>query len=302
MKAADESIPKMSPYKYRFPFNAEIKTLIKYRNFYRNQFKQYNRPWDKSSMSQLNRLIKKTIARISQDKFNERLSTLLVQDNSVWTMTKALKNKKSIVPPLKTTSDNLAYSEQNKANVLGSSFHHSHLLTANMNSSHEPEVANSLEKIRNTSFQPNSGACSHCKADTVKRLIDSLNPKKAPGPDLISNGLLKKCPEILHKILSNIFNKCLDFSCFPTKWKEARVVAIAKPGKPPDDPSSYRPFSLISKSSKNFFLNVSLTTRNPIKLSSKSNSVSLRNMERSSKFFVLHKKLPLTSTKTKAQA
>jgi hypothetical protein len=37
---------------------------------------------------------------------------------------------------------------------------------------------------------------------------------------------------------------------FPTAWKQARVVAIHKPRKPPSDPLSYRPISLLPSISK----------------------------------------------------
>lgn len=37
---------------------------------------------------------------------------------------------------------------------------------------------------------------------------------------------------------------------FPEKWKRARIVAIPKPNKPPREPGSYRPISLLPALSK----------------------------------------------------
>jgi retron-type reverse transcriptase len=39
---------------------------------------------------------------------------------------------------------------------------------------------------------------------------------------------------------------------FPDQWKVAQVILIPKPGKPPEDPKSYRPISLLPVLSKVF--------------------------------------------------
>ncbi|XP_055614802.1 uncharacterized protein LOC129761118 [Toxorhynchites rutilus septentrionalis] len=39
--------------------------------------------------------------------------------------------------------------------------------------------------------------------------------------------------------------KCLDGGYFPDMWKKQRLVLLPKPGKPPGDPSSYRPICLL---------------------------------------------------------
>jgi len=36
----------------------------------------------------------------------------------------------------------------------------------------------------------------------------------------------------------------------PTGWKSAKVISIPKPGKPPSDPGSHKPISLLSNFSK----------------------------------------------------
>lgn len=49
-----------------------------------------------------------------------------------------------------------------------------------------------------------------------------------------------------------IFNACLRFVHFLSKWKCASVILIKKPGKDPSAPDSYRPISLISNLGKIF--------------------------------------------------
>ena len=52
--------------------------------------------------------------------------------------------------------------------------------------------------------------------------------------------------------LSHLFNHILRLQHFPNSWKNAKVVPILKPNKPPSEPSSYRPISLLSTLSKLF--------------------------------------------------
>ena len=39
--------------------------------------------------------------------------------------------------------------------------------------------------------------------------------------------------------------KCLDDCVFPDIWKRQQLILLPKPGKPPGDPSSYRPICLL---------------------------------------------------------
>ena len=62
----------------------------------------------------------------------------------------------------------------------------------------------------------------------VGKVLQSLDPSKATGPDGIGNRVLKECAESLSVPLSIIFNKSLDLGLFPDQWKDAIVSAIFK--------------------------------------------------------------------------
>lgn len=83
---------------------------------------------------------------------------------------------------------------------------------------------------------------------TNEELIEAakaLKANKAPGPDGIPNQVLKiaigECPDMFRTALQ----KCVDDGIFPDRWKRQRLVLLPKPGKPPGDPSAYRPICLI---------------------------------------------------------
>jgi hypothetical protein len=80
--------------------------------------------------------------------------------------------------------------------------------------------------------------------------INRLNPRKAPGYDLITGQLLKALPIKAIVLLCTIFNAILRLSYFPTTWKYAEILMIHKPRKPPQELSSYRPNSLLPVTSK----------------------------------------------------
>ncbi|GBP09586.1 Probable RNA-directed DNA polymerase from transposon BS [Eumeta japonica] len=86
----------------------------------------------------------------------------------------------------------------------------------------------------------------------VQTLVKSLNTRKAPGLDGISNKAIKCFSIPLLSLLVAIFNACLKNCYFPPAWKEAEVIGIHKPGKPRDLPASYRPISLLSGLGKLF--------------------------------------------------
>ena len=52
--------------------------------------------------------------------------------------------------------------------------------------------------------------------------------------------------------LTHLFNAALRLRYVPMQWKIAEVIMIPKPGKPPEDRTSYRPISLLPCISKLF--------------------------------------------------
>ena len=67
----------------------------------------------------------------------------------------------------------------------------------------------------------------------------------APGSDSIKFNLLKKLPDSAKRRLLNLFNKCVALNIVPQEWRQVRVIAIRKPGKPASDHNSYRPISML---------------------------------------------------------
>lgn len=81
----------------------------------------------------------------------------------------------------------------------------------------------------------------------LESAINSLQPYKAAGPDLIANVVIKQAKNVLAPVLLDLFNACLHAAYVPKRWKIARVTFIPKSRQSDmSDAKSYRPISLIS--------------------------------------------------------
>lgn len=96
---------------------------------------------------------------------------------------------------------------------------------------------------------PSSGGAL-CPRFTASELVAAachLPSGKAPGLDGVPNAVVKQACATDPDALLNVFNRCLELGEFPRLWKKAKLVLIHKGAdKPPDEPSSYRPISLLS--------------------------------------------------------
>lgn len=86
----------------------------------------------------------------------------------------------------------------------------------------------------------------------LKQSIKSQNLNKAPGTDKFDPRIVNYIFKIHPNFLLALFNKLLQISYFPHKWKEAIVVFFYKQNKPSALPSSYRPICLLQSISKIF--------------------------------------------------
>lgn len=74
----------------------------------------------------------------------------------------------------------------------------------------------------------------------------------APGPDKITNEIIKIMCRAQPDVLLAIYNKCVEQGRFPHAWKRAKLVLLRKGSKPLDVASSYRPLCLLDSAGKLF--------------------------------------------------
>ncbi|CAB0029481.1 unnamed protein product [Trichogramma brassicae] len=86
--------------------------------------------------------------------------------------------------------------------------------------------------------------------EELKRAQSRIKERSAPGPDGIPNSALKIAVAARPDIFLRVYTTCLETGVFPSSWKRQRLVLLPKPGKPPDEPSSYRPLCMLDTAGK----------------------------------------------------
>jgi hypothetical protein len=84
-----------------------------------------------------------------------------------------------------------------------------------------------------------------------QKLLNSLKLTKACGTDGIPNECLRHLPRRPLVHLTHLINHCIRLSHFPS-WKEAKAVALPKPGKDPKFLQNLHPISLLPSTGKVF--------------------------------------------------
>ena len=84
----------------------------------------------------------------------------------------------------------------------------------------------------------------------VHKYIARLPLNKSPGADRITNEILRKLSYSIARPLSILFNLSLSSGTFPSRWKSATVIPVYKNKGDKNNPSNYRPISLLSCVSK----------------------------------------------------
>lgn len=88
--------------------------------------------------------------------------------------------------------------------------------------------------------------------EALEAALKTMKLKSAPGPDGITYRLLRDLPVSAKRHLAALFTQICTTGTYPSLWKLASVTMLPKPEKPLNQPSSYRPISLLCCLSKVF--------------------------------------------------
>ena len=128
-----------------------------------------------------------------------------------------------------------------------------------------------MMKKNRDGIQPEERIVLTSPGEATKKEKDNMNPKKAPGYDLITGEILKNLPRKSIVKLTNLINADFKLRYVPRLWKIAEVMMIVKPL---NEVSSYRPISLLTVMSK-------LSLKSSIKTTKTHNRTAKSNIESS---------------------
>ena len=219
-----------------------IKALIIEKRLARSRWQHSRLPSEKKRYNHLSNIIKIKIRNYKSELFKQKYESLNSQDGTLWRTTKNILKIKEQPFHLKRADGTLAFSDVDKANTFGK--HLSEIFTPHHDITPEQSHLNEITNFLSSPL-PMSLPTKHTSPNELKDLIQKLKIKKSPGHDQITNKVLKHLPKKSIILLTYIYNSMLRLSYFPLIWKLSVIILIHKPNKPKDDPSSYRPISLL---------------------------------------------------------
>ena len=125
------------------------------------------------------------------------------------------------------------------------------LLTNVLNCQQQPNRQPKV-RINRLRYPDDTGFTRAFTADELDVGITALKKGKAPGLDDIQTELIKQLGPKARDWLLRFFNSCTASKKIPKLWRQAKVVAILKPGKDPSEAKSFRPISLLCHTYKLF--------------------------------------------------
>lgn len=210
----------------------------------------------KTTINQLNSMIKKLINKHKSDKwknFCNSINGMHISDSKLWKKLRSIekggepthsRNPTLVVngiPVNDSTKTSNAF-----ADSLESIFQD--IDDPEYDAKHKKTVINSNKNLFNEmAHEPN---CTN--EFEISRIIKNIRGRGAPGIDKITNKVIKQLPSIYHDILAQLYNACLKLSYFPDAWKVAVIVMIPKPNKDHTLVDNYRPISLLNTLGKLF--------------------------------------------------
>ncbi|KAL4132531.1 hypothetical protein QTP88_009665 [Uroleucon formosanum] len=229
------------------PFNSRL-LLNKKRNA-RSTWQYSRLPSDKKIFNHLSNLLKKELIKHKAIQYENYINSLEPTPKSLWRATKKLTKIREIIPPLLTSNNLLASTDEEKSLIFAE--HLANTFKPHQDIFPNPEHSNQVNEFISSPL-PMSPPTKSISPNEILCLIKKLPARKAPGHDLITNKVLKNLSKKCILSLTHIYNSMLRLSYFPTIWKHAVVIVIPKAGKPKNLASSYRPISLLPTFGKLF--------------------------------------------------
>ena len=169
---------------------------------------------------------------------------------TLWKTVKSMSghSRGTSIPPI-SSIDGSPLDSFGKAEILAKTFAHAssnaNLSSAFTNLKRDLNLDLDLERTDNSSMS--YPIDNHEVVDALGKCGNS-----SPGPDGIHYEMIRRLPPPCFQSIVSLFNQSWSMGRLPSSWKKATVIPIPKKGKPPSEPTSYRPISLTSTLCKLF--------------------------------------------------
>jgi len=245
LKAASETIPRGARKNYRPYWSEELQELEDEVTRAREKVEANPTIDNNITFKASSAKYKRTFIEAARTSWRETTEKLNFDrdGHKLWKLAKTMNSEESKSAPLMLEKDQELLTGRAAANCLIDNYEQVSNLTIPATRKHQVH-----EEMKNTSTTSPTPDLMN-KTFNIKELntaLKVLQDKKSPGPDKITNEMLKHMgPKTKTKLLA-LFNNGWKSGHLPQSWREADMVPIHKKGKDRKKASSYRPISLTS--------------------------------------------------------
>lgn len=168
----------------------DLVALIKLKNQTLRRLQRNNSPQLRILRNNLQRIIKIRISAVRDDNFSNFIAEAEKFPVSVWKVTKALRNRKPILPPLKVNNINFS-TDFEKANIFAKSLQAQY--SPNPSSDKLLDAHSKISSIVQA-FSPLHNTFRPATPKEISQIIRSLKSRKTPDRDGVRNNVLKILP------------------------------------------------------------------------------------------------------------
>jgi len=231
------AIKKSTPYKKPCPHSKrwwcpEIKKLQCRQNKARNLYKWTHSPIDLADWEQKKKEYSEGIIRIQQSKWKEYVEN--ADGKSIWQIKKYVTQDKTNVASsnIIPTLDGHVTTQEGKLETLTNAFF-------------PPPPPADLRDIQQSQYPTPVSYTPTITVEQIQAAVRRAAPKKAPGPDGISNHAIQKALPLTEHHLRALMQATLDIGYFPKPFRTSTTIVLRKPSKPDYTKSkAYRPIAL----------------------------------------------------------
>ena len=247
LEAAKCSIPRGRRYDYKPYWSDQLNELHNNMSKARDNMETFPNSESISAHSRARELYEEEKIQSSQKAWKEKTESLNMErdGDKIWKLTNSLNDdlQDSYKPTVLKNDNEEILTGKKAADKLAEHFKEISNLKIPREKANETR-----QQIKHESRnqQPNECMTANFTMQELNKAIHKLKNKKAPGPDGITNEMIKHLSNYAKNYLLQIFNQSWNTGTFPQYWKEATIIPIPKKGKDRTQSSGYRPISLLS--------------------------------------------------------
>ena len=236
------------PYQIR-PSAVTLRLIKEKHRLYRQMRKNKGNSIIRAEFQRSRRLVRNSLSNDSSDSFKKLLSILSapkMNSQRVWSTINRFQGKRisrEIKHELKFQGE-VASFDNEKVELFRKYFQEIYERQPHTSKEHF-DTDEAVEALIEENRPNEKHEFPQISAKELKFVLDNLG-NTAIGHDCVHNKCLKRYTRLLVAHLLALYNSSFALGYVPSAWKLAHIILIHKPDKDPQEPSSYRPISLLS--------------------------------------------------------